>query len=106
MRYGALGEEEGIDLMEEETVVYARVLRPYVLRVLFADGFQRELDPGPILHGAIFEPLRDAQMFGHARVDHELGMVVWPNGADLAPEFLREGDPVKAARERARPGVK
>ena len=44
----------------------------------------------PAEYGPVFEPLRDPILFGKLRVDPDLHTVVWPNGADLAPEFLRE----------------
>jgi hypothetical protein len=33
-------------------------------------------------------PLRDITVFAQAAVHQECETVVWPNGADLAPEFL------------------
>jgi hypothetical protein len=36
----------------------------------------------------MFEPLANPEVFNQAMVDPELETVVWPNGADLAPEFL------------------
>jgi hypothetical protein len=36
----------------------------------------------------VFEPLKDLTLFSQAKLDKELATVVWPNGADLAPEFL------------------
>ncbi len=41
------------------------------------------------LHGMMFEPLSNTSMFASAHFDDELGAVAWDNGADLAPEFLR-----------------
>ena len=41
------------------------------------------------LHGEIFEPLKAIEYFKTLRVHPELHTVVWPNGADFAPEFLR-----------------
>jgi hypothetical protein len=38
----------------------------------------------------MFEPLRDVAVFRSFHLDLELQTVVWPNGADLAPEFLYE----------------
>lgn len=68
------------------------VLHDYVVRLEFDDGFVRELDLEPELSGPVFEPLRDPVMFRRVAVDRELGTIVWPNGADLAPEFLRGDD--------------
>ncbi|MGH9224370.1 MAG: DUF2442 domain-containing protein [Acidimicrobiales bacterium] len=37
----------------------------------------------------MFEPLRaDPALFARVRVDPEARTIVWPNGADLAPEAL------------------
>lgn len=36
----------------------------------------------------VFEPLRDPKYFATVKVDPEAATVVWPNGADLAPETL------------------
>jgi hypothetical protein len=36
----------------------------------------------------VFEPLRDPTYFAKVKVDSEAATVVWPNGADLAPETL------------------
>ncbi|MFP5488229.1 MAG: DUF4160 domain-containing protein [Acidimicrobiia bacterium] len=33
---------------------------------------------------------RDADYFARVSVDEELGTIVWPNGADLAPDVLHE----------------
>jgi hypothetical protein len=40
--------------------------------------------------GRLFEPLKDQAFFALAAVHPELETVTWPNGADLAPEFLYE----------------
>ncbi|MGI8425320.1 MAG: DUF2442 domain-containing protein [Actinomycetota bacterium] len=71
-------------------VLKADVVADFVLRLEFDDGFVGQLDLEPHLTGPIFEPLRDPHLFGQVRVDPEIGTVVWPNGADLAPEFLRK----------------
>jgi hypothetical protein len=69
-------------------------LGEYRLRVGFADGTFRNVDLGAKLAGPVgpvFEPLRDANFFALATVDVEIGTVVWPNGADLAPDAVHAG---------------
>jgi Protein of unknown function (DUF2442) len=46
----------------------------------------------PLLDGVIFEPLRDPADFGSVTLDSICGTVVWPNGADFAPEALHDLD--------------
>lgn len=63
------------------------------LRLTFADGFVGEVDLAGRLvspNGPVFEPLADVAYFAKVSIDPDLGTVVWPNGADLAPEVLRE----------------
>jgi hypothetical protein len=65
----------------------------YQLRLTFADGRVGEIDLSSKLEGQVgpvFEPLRDPEFFAQVQVDAELGTIVWPNGADLAPEVLHE----------------
>jgi hypothetical protein len=40
------------------------------------------------LFGEVFEPLREMEFFKSFSVSTDLHTVTWPNGADLAPEFL------------------
>ncbi|MFB3893439.1 MAG: DUF2442 domain-containing protein [Phycisphaerae bacterium] len=56
----------------------------------FDDGTRGVADLANHLNGPMFGPLRDPEQFRRFRVDAELGTVVWENGADLAPEFLKE----------------
>jgi hypothetical protein len=81
-----------------ETVVTVAARDPYILEVTFSDGAMRRVDIDPLLHGEMFEPLRDVSLFRQATVDAELGTVVWPNGADISPEYLREAEPAHAPR--------
>jgi hypothetical protein len=69
-------------------VVEVRHVRGHILWLRFEDGVEGEVDVTPSLRGPLFEPLRDLAFFARARVDAELGTVVWPNGADIAPETL------------------
>ena len=82
-------------------VTSVRPLGGHLLAVTFTDGTEREVDLGGALDGEVFEPLRDEAVFATAFVDPETGTVAWPNGADLAPEFLVEvGREVAVARAR------
>jgi hypothetical protein len=71
-------------------VITASFVKDYTLRVRFADGVEGEIDLGSELDGEVFLPLRDPGFFRQFRVDPELHTIVWPNGADFAPEFLYE----------------
>ncbi len=69
------------------TVVDARYVRDYVIWVKFEDGSESEVDLSVELSEPVFEPLKDISFFRNFTVA-EYGTVTWPNGADLAPEFL------------------
>ena len=66
----------------------AEYLGDYRLRLSFADGTVGEIDLAEELWGEMFEPLKDKATFRQFRVDAELRTITWPNGADLAPEYL------------------
>jgi hypothetical protein len=42
------------------------------------------------------EPLKDITFFRKFRIHPEFHTLVWPNGADMAPEFLHDNVQVKA----------
>ena len=71
-------------------VMEAKQVSGYILRLKFRDGTEGEIDLEPELSGPMFEPLKDPKQFGLFRVDPEFHTLVWPNGADLAPEFLHD----------------
>lgn len=71
-------------------LVEARHLRDYVVWLRFDDGLSGEVDLSDELQGPVFEPLRDQVTFCRVRLHPELRTIVWPNGADFAPEFLHE----------------
>jgi hypothetical protein len=71
-------------------VVEAAYEHDYVIRLRFSDGAEGFVDLADELYGEMFEPLKDLDRFRAFSVDPELNTVVWENGADLAPEFLRE----------------
>ena len=59
----------------------------YRIEVAFEDGLVGTVDLSSELYGPMFEPLRDPELFNQVRID-EFGVICWPNGADLAPEFV------------------
>lgn len=68
----------------------AEYLHGYRLRLTFEDGRVGEIDLEDQLWGEIFRPLRDIAQFRDFHVDSDLHTIVWPTGADLAPEYLYE----------------
>ena len=70
-------------------VITAQVLTGHRLLLQFNDGTHGEADVAAELKGPVFEELLDPDKFSEADLDPELRTVCWPNGADLAPEFLR-----------------
>ena len=64
------------------------VVRHGVLRLTFADGLSGEVDVLDHIWGPVFEEVRTEQGFAQVVVDDEAGTVVWPGGADLAPDTL------------------
>ena len=70
-------------------IVEGRYVSGHTVWLRFADGAEGEVNLSAELYGEVFEPLKDIEYFRRLRVDPELRTVVWPNGADFAPEFLR-----------------
>jgi hypothetical protein len=71
-------------------VTDAKHVGGYRLWMSFNDGTSGEVDLSGQLQGEIFEPLRDLHLFRQVRFDPEMDTVVWPNGANLDPEFLHD----------------
>jgi hypothetical protein len=69
-------------------VLEAEVCGPHSLKLLFNDGTRKQVNVKPLLKGRMFEPLHDPIYFKRVTIDPIGGTVVWPNGADFAPEAL------------------
>jgi hypothetical protein len=67
-------------------VVRAEYISGHRVHLWFNDGSDGEVDLSDVLHGPIFEPLKDSDYF---REFHLVGhTLAWDNGADFAPEYL------------------
>ena len=71
-------------------VVEARHVGGHTVWLRFRDGTAGEIDLAHALRGPIMEPLKDVNVFAQFRIDAEFHTLVWPNGADFAPEFLHD----------------
>lgn len=85
-------------------ILRAEVCGPHSLRVEFDGGTAKRVNLRPLLTGPVFEPLHDPAYFARVTVDPACGTVVWPNGADLAPEALRDL-PEELEPKTERPGT-
>lgn len=71
-------------------ITLVSVVRHGVLRLTFADGLSGEVDVLSRMIGPVFAQATTEAGFAEVRVDPESGTIVWPNGADLAPDTLYE----------------
>lgn len=53
-------------------------------------GSEGEVNLEHELDGEIFAPMKNISYFKKFSLNHDIHTVVWPNGADFAPEFLYE----------------
>ncbi len=84
-------------------ITHVEVLHDHVIRLRFADGVEKSIDLEPYLHGPVFAKIRsDQKVFASVKVDPEAGTIVWPNGADLAPDVLYDGRPSARMESEAR----
>lgn len=77
-------------------VVEARYVEGHVVWLRFRDGTIGEIDLTPALKGPVFEPLAAPAVFRQFTLHPEFHTLVWPNGADIAPEFLHDNVRVTA----------
>ncbi len=86
-------------------ITEVRPLGAHRLFLRFDDGAAGAVDLAPMLRfDGVFAPLADPSFFAQAKVDTELGTIVWPNGADLCPDVLHArltGQPMRAMEPQA-----
>ena len=71
-------------------ILSVQICGPTSLDVSFNDGSEKRVNLLPLLEGPMFARLRDPESFSLVRLNPVTGTVEWPNGADLAPEALRD----------------
>lgn len=69
-------------------VVAVEVSGPHSLKLRCRDGVEKQVNLLPLLKGPILRPLHNPAFFCQVLLDPAAGTVVWPNGADIAPETL------------------
>lgn len=70
-------------------VVSSHVCGPDTLMIAFSDGAEGAVRVRDLVeYTGVFAPLADPAYFARAHVHPELGVVAWPNGADLDTQVL------------------
>jgi len=82
-------------------VTKVEVVGPYSLDLTFDNGIRKRVNLRHELYGEVFQPLRDPAYFAQAYLDPDSRTVTWPNGADLAPDFLFQMEPEEKPAEPA-----
>ena len=86
------------------SVVRARYVGGFRIHLTFNDASEATVDFHQWLNGPVFEPLKSTTYFRKFFVDG--GAVVWPNGADVAPEALYEAAQACAAGDMGNRSVR
>ena len=69
-------------------VTNAKYIEDYKVEVSFNNGRKGVANLIGALNGPMFKPLKRKAVFSSLKLDEELETIVWPNGADLAPEYI------------------
>lgn len=72
----------------EYHILEARHVSGHVVWLRFRDGTEGRVDLSSELVGPVFKPYRDVSRFVQFSIHPEFHTLVWPNGADIAPEVL------------------
>jgi hypothetical protein len=73
-------------------VVSVKPLEKYLLEIKFADGFRKVIDIRPFIGKGISATLTDESCFRQVALE-DGGGIIWPNGYDFCPSFLRDDVP-------------
>ena len=73
-----------------ETITFVQPLKDQKIEVFFNDGVRAEIDISPFIKpNGISQLLNDETFFKTVKID-EAGGIVWSNGFDFCPVFLRQ----------------
>jgi len=72
-----------------ETIIEVKPLDNYRIWILFADNFNATINIRPFITTGISTKLLDYNYFNQVKID-EFGGIMWDNGFDFCPNFLRE----------------
>ena len=78
---------------EQVDITSIKLLGGHRVELTFDDGAQCQRDLRHLLTGPVFEAIcTDPAEFAKVAVDPDLGVLCWPNGADIDAELLRYDD--------------
>ena len=69
-------------------ITEARYEQNYTIYLRFQDGLEGFVNLEDELYGSMFESLKDIDAFQKFTIHPDFKTLCWPNGADIAPEFL------------------
>jgi hypothetical protein len=79
-----------VDLDVYYDVTDVEIVDAYTLRLTFDDGTEQVIDFESVLHGPVFAPLRNLDLFNQVRLNKDTGTIEWTNGADFSPAVLHD----------------
>jgi len=82
--------ENGLNNSELHDVINFEIVDNYIVRLVFDDKTEQIINFEPILHGPMFGPLRNLELFNQVKLDNDSGTIVWPTGADIDPNVLHD----------------
>ncbi|HEY3874951.1 MAG TPA: DUF2442 domain-containing protein [Candidatus Kapabacteria bacterium] len=71
-----------------ESVKSVRYVSAYNLEIVFSNGFSAVVNLEQELYGPLFSKLKGIDLFRLAAANPDTHTIEWPNGTDLAPEYL------------------
>lgn len=69
-------------------VIKVRATDNYCLDIEFSDGLKKTVNFLPFIKEGVSKQLLNKEIFESAKIDY--GTVVWENGYDICPLFLRQ----------------